>query len=145
MANNPVVNTLTFTGNVAGQATIQAQGIAGGLTFLLPNTAPIVNQLITVASINGSNVFLGWVSPQGTIINLSQLAQTGASIGQVIEWNGTAWAPGSLTTGVMSVFGRTGVVAQVSGDYSVAQVTGAAPLASPTFTGVPAAPTAAPL
>jgi hypothetical protein len=32
------------------------------------------------------------------------------------------------------------VVAQ-TGDYTVAQITGAAPLASPTFTGVPAAPT----
>ena len=60
MANNPVVNTLTFSGSVAGQATIQAQGIAGGLTFLLPNTVPIVNQLLTATAINGNNVFLGW-------------------------------------------------------------------------------------
>lgn len=43
---------------------------------------------------------------------------------------------------VSSVFGRTGAVAATSGDYTVAQVTGAAPLASPTFTGTPAAPTA---
>jgi hypothetical protein len=46
---------------------------------------------------------------------------------------------------VTSVFGRTGAVVAVSGDYTVAQVTGAAPLASPTFTGVPVAPTAPPL
>jgi len=45
---------------------------------------------------------------------------------------------------VSSVFGRSGVVTADIGDYTVAQVTGAAPLASPTFTGVPAAPTAAP-
>lgn len=45
---------------------------------------------------------------------------------------------------VSSVFGRTGVVVAVSGDYAVADVTGAAPLASPTFTGTPAGPTAAP-
>lgn len=44
---------------------------------------------------------------------------------------------------VQSVFGRTGVVVAQTGDYTVAQVTGAAPLASPTFTGVPAGPTAA--
>ena len=46
--------------------------------------------------------------------------------------------PGSVSTGapvVASVFGRTGVVMAVAGDYSVAQITGAAPLASPTFTG----------
>lgn len=46
--------------------------------------------------------------------------------------------------GVSSVFGRSGIVVAVSGDYAVGQVTGAAPLASPTFTGVPAVPTAAP-
>ena len=44
--------------------------------------------------------------------------------------------------GVTSVFGRTGAVTAASGDYSVSQVTGAAPLASPTFTGSPMAPTA---
>lgn len=48
----------------------------------------------------------------------------------------------SPTAAVSSVFGRTGAVTATSGDYGVAQVTGAAPLASPTFTGVPAAPTA---
>jgi hypothetical protein len=42
---------------------------------------------------------------------------------------------------VTSVFGRTGAVVATSGDYTVGQVTGAAPLASPTFTGTPAAPT----
>ncbi len=45
---------------------------------------------------------------------------------------------------VSSIFGRTGAVSAVSGDYSVGQVTGAAPLASPAFTGNPTAPTQAP-
>lgn len=44
---------------------------------------------------------------------------------------------------VSSVFGRTGIVVASPGDYSVAQITGAAPLASPAFTGIPSAPTAA--
>ena len=53
-------------------------------------------------------------------------------------------AQGYLTTNaVASVFGRTGVVVKQAGDYAVGDVTGAAPLASPTFTGTPAAPTAA--
>jgi hypothetical protein len=47
----------------------------------------------------------------------------------------------ALTAPVTSVFTRTGAVAAISGDYSVGQVTGAAPLASPTFTGDPQAPT----
>lgn len=37
----------------------------------------------------------------------------------------------------------TAAVQHLSGDYTVGQVTGAAPLASPTFTGTPAAPTPA--
>ena len=50
---------------------------------------------------------------------------------------------GGGTAPVSSVFGRTGNVTAASGDYSVGNITGAAPLASPTFTGTPAAPTAA--
>ena len=46
--------------------------------------------------------------------------------------------------GVSSFNGRTGAVVPASGDYAVADVTGAAPLANPTFTGDPKAPTASP-
>ena len=49
----------------------------------------------------------------------------------------------STTSPVTSVFTRTGAVTAQTGDYTVSQITGAAPLASPTFTGTPAAPTAA--
>jgi hypothetical protein len=45
--------------------------------------------------------------------------------------------------GVTSFNGRTGVVTPTTGDYAVANITGAAPLASPTLTGTPAAPTPA--
>lgn len=47
------------------------------------------------------------------------------------------------TSPVTSVFGRIGAIAAVVGDYDVSEVTGAAPLASPTFTGDPKAPTPA--
>jgi 6-phosphogluconolactonase (cycloisomerase 2 family) len=43
--------------------------------------------------------------------------------------------------GVNAFNNRQGNVIPTAGDYTVAQVTGAAPLASPTFTGTPAAPT----
>lgn len=68
-------------------------------------------------------------------------------------YNGTSWS--ALVGGVSSVFGRTGAVTAQSGDYTFAQIgskpttlsgygiTDGAPLASPTFTGIPAAPTAA--
>ena len=47
----------------------------------------------------------------------------------------TCGTTSSGASAVLSVFGRTGAVVAVSGDYTVAQVTGAASLASPTFTG----------
>jgi hypothetical protein len=62
------------------------------------------------------------------------------------NYNCVAGCAGSGDGGaVSSVFGRTGAVTSNTGDYTFAQVTGAAPLASPTFTGIPAAPTAAAL
>src|SRR4051812_49781823 len=50
--------------------------------------------------------------------------------------------PTVVSVPVASVFGRFDVIVAASGDYSVGMVTGAAPVASPTFTGTPAAPTA---
>ena len=100
MASNPIVNSLIFAGSVAESASIQAQGIAGGLTFLLPNTAPNQGNLMTVTAINGNNVFLGWSSPNSlSNIPLSDLAQSGATTGEFIAWNGTTWAPSSFVPG----------------------------------------------
>lgn len=56
---------------------------------------------------------------------------------------GTSSGGGGGAGPVTTVFGRTGNVSAVSGDYSVGQVTGAAPLASPALTGTPTAPTPA--
>jgi len=58
-------------------------------------------------------------------------------------YKASSWDSLGGTAPVSSVFGRTGNVIAASGDYSVGNITGAAPLASPTFTGTPAAPTAA--
>jgi hypothetical protein len=49
--------------------------------------------------------------------------------------------PGGTVT---SVFGRTGVVQALAGDYDVSLITGAAPLFSPNFTGTPTGPTPPP-
>ena len=61
-----------------------------------------------------------------------------------VTFLGTVTATNITGTPVTSVFTRTGAVTATSGDYTVSQVTGAAPIASPTFTGVPAVPTASP-
>jgi hypothetical protein len=247
---NAIINgSLTFTGTSAGSVVIQAQSLGSNLTLNLPNTLPVQNQLLSVASVAGNLVTLSWASPSsqgsgggsGTVtsvaltapaifsvagspvttsgtlaltlatqsantvwagpatgaaaaptfralvaadipalpylsnttvlagsigpvthqwvntynastgafttsqpqfsdiagsLSLSVLSSGGASTGQVLTYNGTAWAPAAGGGGaVSSVFGRTGAVVATSGDYTVDQVTGAAPLASPTFTG----------
>lgn len=78
---------------------------------------------------------------------------TAFSVGDQLRSNGTAWQRIPNSSAVSSVFGRTGVIAAATGDYTSAQVThGAgsvstaldllAPISSPAFTGVPTAPTA---
>lgn len=66
--------------------------------------------------------------------NTTQLASTAFVIANASGGGGS----------VASVFGRTGTVTAQTGDYTVSEITGAAALASPNFTGVPAAPTATP-
>ncbi|MBS0369011.1 MAG: hypothetical protein JSS57_07415 [Proteobacteria bacterium] len=68
-------------------------------------------------------------------------AAPGTNTTQIASTAFVTSAIGALTTGVSSIFGRSGAVTAQSGDYSVAQITGAAPSLSPTFTGTPAAPT----
>src|ERR1700674_5126105 len=108
MANNAVVNSLTFTGSVAGQATIQAQSIAGNLTLLLPNFTPTQGQLLGVQSIVGFDVFLGWVPQSGVQVALSQILPSGATSGQTVTFNGTNWVPSTTLPG-------GGTVTSVSG------------------------------
>lgn len=62
-------------------------------------------------------------------VPLADLAQDGATSGQVIKWDGTKWAPGTDNVGgvggggaVSTVFGRTGDVVPQSNDYSFAQI-----------------------
>lgn len=65
-----------------------------------------------------------------TQINPSEIAQDGATSGQVLKWNGTAWAPGTDIVGsggggggdVATVFGRIGDVVAQSNDYTFAQI-----------------------
>jgi hypothetical protein len=72
-----------------------------------------------------------------------QIEPYAPTVGQVLTAISTTAAQWQSlpASSVISVFGRTGAVIAVSGDYTVAQVTGAAALAGPTFTGTVTIPT----
>jgi hypothetical protein len=51
------------------------------------------------------------------------VASTAPAGSQVLQWNGSQWAPGTVSGGaVSSVFGRTGAVAAATGDYTLTQI-----------------------
>jgi len=158
---NPLSGSVTFQPNTTVYASgipvlevdvpITAEVVAGQLRNASGGTLQLLatdNSGLTYAGQTGflcysvSMVLAGQVLPAwsfflpyGTLgagpADLMSLANTGAG-------GGGGGGP------VDSVFGRTGVVAATSGDYSVGQVTGAAPLASPALTGTPTAPTQTP-
>jgi hypothetical protein len=106
-------------------------------TYNLPvviasGVASAVDQITVTDSAMGSPATVT-VSATGSDSNVN--------LNLVSKGTGTVKCNGGGCGLVQSVFGRTGAVVAVSGDYTVAQVTGAAPLASPTFTGTAAAPT----
>jgi hypothetical protein len=68
---------------------------------------------------------------QNLVANINSMASTAVT------------AATSAIGAVLTFNGRTGDIIPQIGDYYVAQVNGAAPLASPSLTGVPTAPTAA--
>jgi len=160
------INIGGFTNSTLAALYFCASPKNGPKTFTVNTFGSFITQVdITVADVNGLSLpnFSSLVSPfwcyventgVGTFSLISGAAIDGtsnplslpANQGVLLVWNGTGWYTerGISNAPVTSVFGRTGAVVAQTGDYTVAQVTGAAPLASPTFTGVPAAPTASP-
>src|SRR5208282_988619 len=68
---------LTFLGAIAGQVSVQAQPVAGNnLLFNLPNMVPNPNAVISVLSVVGSTVTLGFTPPPPSSFSFSQI--TGA-------------------------------------------------------------------
>jgi len=79
MANTPTIikGQLTFVGAITGQVSVQAQPVAGNnLLFNLPNTVPNPNQVISVVSVVGSTVTLGFTPPFPTTWSFSQITGT---------------------------------------------------------------------
>lgn len=67
--------------------------------------------LTSGSSLNADNIASGSLA-------LARIAQGGATSGQAMVWNGTAWAPGSVTAPVTSVAGRTGAITLSNSDIS---------------------------
>ena len=108
------------------------------------NIELLSSDMVTAWGTQAANTFLaspsstsGSVGFRGLAASDLPLATTSAP-GAVEISNGLTVSNGVLTANVLTVAGRTGNVV-----LSVSDVSGAAPLASPVFTGVPAAPTAA--
>jgi hypothetical protein len=150
-----VAKSIYFTGGTGQLAGIiacdNAQVLPAGwgysITVTLAGTGQVLlsfNTFINHAS--GATQDLSTLTPVASVTTMQgymPLPSGTATSGQVPVATGTgnASAWGSAGGAVSSVFGRTGAVAAISGDYGVSQVTGAAPLASPALTGSPTAPT----
>ena len=66
-----------------------------------------------------------------TRIQGQPVGSTAPASGQVLSWDGAKWAASTLTTGISSVFGRSGAITAQTGDYTAAQIANAADKTSP--------------
>lgn len=152
-ATNTVAAMLCGTGcsmGTSGGGTIAATsapftGLSGnlGLTQGPSSLSGILKD--TAGTLSAATAGTDYLLPTGSAAGLSKASSAAFGVSECD--NTTITCSGGIFTAiggaVSSVFGRTGAVIAVSGDYTVGQVTGAAPLASPTFTGTPLSTTAA--
>lgn len=87
----PTLSATTFYGNGSNVTNINASNINSGT--LSAERLPIFNGDITANTSNGS-VSATVVAIQGHPVSVQNPAN-----GQILQWNGTAWVPGSTTTG----------------------------------------------
>jgi hypothetical protein len=92
----------------------------GDYAFSQLSGSATAGQLPNLSGLNGS-------------LNLSQIAQGGATAAQCLIWSGSDWGPAACAAGgggsggaVTSVFGRTGIITPKSGDYSFSLISGLA-------------------
>ncbi|HUT57672.1 MAG TPA: hypothetical protein VNA25_07450, partial [Phycisphaerae bacterium] len=83
--------------------------------WVVGTTTPTTIDAVRSSIIPSPNLF---VAP-------AQISQAGATVGQLLAWNGYNWGPSDLTgVSVTSVFGRTGEVTATTADYSFSQIAG---------------------
>jgi hypothetical protein len=126
----PTATAGTATTQLATTAFVQA---AIGVTSFNTRTGAIVLTLADVTGVGGAPL----ANPGFTGVPLAPTAAPGTSTTQLAT---TAFVAAAASAGVTAFNGRTGSVSLIGADVSAA---GGALVASPTFTGVPAAPTAA--
>lgn len=143
----PVTSVAGLTGAITANALMTALGAAplASPTFTGTPAAPTpvtnvnTTQIPTTAWVN--TWYAAKESPTLTGTPTAPTATPGTNTGQIATTEFVITEISALDVGVSSFNGRTGAVSPQAGDYGVGDVTGAAPLASPTFTGTPAAPT----
>jgi hypothetical protein len=82
---------------------------------------------VAVGQLPGAGGDLSGTLSAATVVGIQSrpVANTAPSVGQVLVWSGSQWAPQAVTgVSVTSVFGRTGAVTAQTGDYSFAQISG---------------------
>lgn len=147
-------SNVTVVPDTNGNLVIAATGGASGVTSValaLPSIFSVTGSPVTsTGTLTGTlvaqaanAVFRGPVSGApgiptfGPLVSADLPLATTSTAGAVIVGSGLTVTAGTVSAAVLSVSGRTGAIT-----LTVSDVSGAAPLASPTFTGVPAAPTA---
>ena len=106
-------NTTGSAGTLATARVISATGEATFATTAFDGSAP-VSGVITLTNLAViSKILTGYVSASGTVLSTDNILQA------IQKLNGNI---SGLTTGVSSVFGRTGVIVSATGDYNTSQI-----------------------
>jgi hypothetical protein len=120
LADIPLLPFSQITGTIA---TGQVSGSYAGITGVGTLTAGVWNATPLTAS------YVPALSALSGALNLSQLAQSGATTGQAPTWNGTAWVPGTPTGGTVTSVALTAPGALFTTPVSGSPITGAGTLA----------------
>jgi hypothetical protein len=133
----PTAATATNNTQIATTAFVHAALLAGapGVTTFNTRAGAVVLTAADVSSVNGALL----AGPAFTGVPTANTAAPGTNTTQIATCAFVAAALAAISTGVTSFNGRTGPVVLQGNDVSAA---GGALVASPTFTGVPAGPTA---
>jgi len=118
--------TVALTAPVGAASVALGVTVGGAVSFSLGTIDPVYS--VGVGSAASIGVYSASVGQLGVVALGTDLGGTAASpivvgldgtplgplavasVGQVLQWNGTAWVPGTITSGVTSVNGATGVV-----------------------------------